>query len=168
MAQSGAFQPAYGDQFSWTLSFPSVNSFQVCLYRPVTPMGWADWSLKFKWSYTTTACAVGQYIDANYQCQACQAGVYCAPGAAAVPCTPGYYCAAGADRVPCNAGYFCPSGSSAQVVCPAGAFHCAAGASAPVSIACAAGYESDEIQILRQKFTSNFARIFFLFYFVVI
>ncbi len=73
----------------------------------------------------------------------CPAGVYCAPGTEAVECTPGYFCAAGADRVPCNAGYFCPSGSSAQVPCPAGAFYCAAGASAPVSIACAAGYVSD-------------------------
>ena len=70
----------------------------------------------------------------------CPAGVYCAPGAEAVACTPGYFCALGADRVPCAAGYFCPSGSSAQVVCPAGAFHCPAGASAPLSIACAAGY----------------------------
>ncbi len=74
----------------------------------------------------------------------CPAGVHCAPGTVApVPCTSGYFCALGADRVLCAQGYYCPSGSSAQVVCPAGAFHCAAGASAPVSIACAAGYDSD-------------------------
>ena len=142
--RAGGFQPAFNDQFSWTLSFPTATSFQVCLYRPVTPMGWADWSLKFRWSYTTTSCAVGQYIDANFLCQACQAGVYCAPGTAPVPCTPGFFCAAGADRAPCAAGFFCPSGSSSarQVACPAGAFHCPAGASAPVSIACTVGYDS--------------------------
>ena len=74
--QTDGYSPSYNDQYNWTLSFPTANSFQVCLYRIVTPMGWADGSLKFKWSYTTTACAAGQYIDANYQCQACQAGSY--------------------------------------------------------------------------------------------
>jgi hypothetical protein len=49
----------------------------------------------------------------------------------------------GADRVLCAIGYYCPSGSSAQVACPAGAYHCPAGVTAPVSIACAAGYDSD-------------------------
>ena len=72
----------------------------------------------------------------------CPAGVYCAPGSDAVPCTPGYFCALGADRVACAQGYFCPPGSSAQVACPAGAYHCPAGLTAPVSIACAAGYDS--------------------------
>ncbi len=72
----------------------------------------------------------------------CPAGVYCAPGAEAVACTPGYYCAAGADRALCSQGFYCPSGSSAQVACPAGAFHCPAGTTAPMSIACAAGYDS--------------------------
>jgi sugar lactone lactonase YvrE len=76
----------------------------------------------------------------------CPAGVYCAPGVDAVACTPGFFCTLGGlDRAPCTAGYFCPSGSSSarQVACPAGAFHCAASAAAPVSIACAAGYDSD-------------------------
>jgi serine/threonine-protein kinase len=73
----------------------------------------------------------------------CPAGIYCAPGAEAVACTPGFYCALGGlDRVPCVAGFYCPSGSSAQVACPVGAFHCPAGASAPMSIACTAGYDS--------------------------
>jgi DNA-binding beta-propeller fold protein YncE len=76
----------------------------------------------------------------------CPAGVYCAPGVDAVACTPGFFCTLGGlDRAPCTAGYFCPSGSSSarQVACPAGAFHCAASAAAPVSIACAAGYDLD-------------------------
>ena len=77
IVKAGGFEPAYNDQFSWTLSFPAATSFQVCLYRVMmTPMSWADVTLKFKWSYTTTACVAGQYIDANYQCQACQAGSY--------------------------------------------------------------------------------------------
>lgn len=71
----------------------------------------------------------------------CPAGMYCAAGATApVSCTPGFYCASGSDRMPCAVGFYCPVGSSRQVACPAGAFHCPLNASAPVSIACAAGY----------------------------
>jgi hypothetical protein len=72
----------------------------------------------------------------------CPAGFYCASGSESmVACTPGFFCAQGADRALCSIGFYCPSGSSAQVACPAGVFHCPAGASAPVSIACAAGYD---------------------------
>ncbi len=72
----------------------------------------------------------------------CPAGMHCAAGATApVSCPPGFYCAFGSDRMPCSQGFYCPVGSSRQVACPAGAFHCPSNASAPVSIACAAGYD---------------------------
>ena len=76
MTRAGGFTPAYADLFSWTLSFLSATSFQVCLFRTVTPMVWGDRTLKFKWSYTTTPCALGQYINATYLCAACPAGSF--------------------------------------------------------------------------------------------
>jgi hypothetical protein len=76
ICHAGGYLPAYPDQFSWTLSFPTSTSFQLCMFHKKTPMEWGDTSLKFKWSYTTTACAAGQYIDGKYQCRACQAGSF--------------------------------------------------------------------------------------------
>ncbi len=117
---------------------------------------------------TQTDCAAGQYCPAaTTAAVTCPHGAYCPAPAQAnytlspigsfcdttglsafTLCTAGMYCASSGLSAPtgnCSAGYYCPTGSSSatQVACPAGTFHCAASASAPVSIACAAGYDSD-------------------------
>ncbi len=97
---SAGYLPAQNDQFSWTLSFPTATSFQVCLFRLVTPMAWSDATLKFKWSYATTStvCAAGQYIDAAFQCQACPAGSYGGASPQSSPACSGP-CSAGMRRL---------------------------------------------------------------------
>ena len=161
---SAGYMPTQNDQFSWTLSFPTANSFQVCVFRLATPMAWSDASLKFKWSYATTStvCAAGQYIDAAFQCQACPAGSYGGASpqsspACSGPCSAGMYAyyrpldfvhsvlfSHSLCPFSCRffrfmlAGYFCPSGSTSatQYACVSGSY-CPSGASS--QIACAFG-----------------------------